>query len=318
MNTNSNLYKELNENELKNIINHNFNIGLKSYNLLKGGLFNTTYLITLEDNKKYVLRLGPINRHLLMPFEQNLMNAEKYFYELCKKEGIPVSNVIACDTTKSVLDRDYMLVEYIESIAMSEASLTKEEKDFLYEKVGEYAYKIQNIKGEKFGRLADIVKGEGFYSWVDYLKNDIEKITDLHLKHNILTLEQVDKIRNLPEKYSYILDKITTPRLTHCDLWEGNILLNKNNLTEIVAIIDGDRAIFADEEYEFGCPYMVNEHFIKGYGKDLSNNENNIIKRKIYFVIYNLLDCYVWFVQYNNKQIGNEIKEKILKFLEEL
>ena len=52
MNTNSNLYKELNENELKNIINHNFNIGLKSYNLLKGGLFNTTYLITLENNKK--------------------------------------------------------------------------------------------------------------------------------------------------------------------------------------------------------------------------------------------------------------------------
>lgn len=318
MNKISNIYKELTEEEIKKIILENFNDKLLNYNLLKGGLFNTTYFLQFENNKKYVLRVGPINRHLLMPFEHNLMNGEKYFYELCKKENIPVSNVVVCDTSKKIIDRDYMIVEYIESIVMSEATLTKKQKNFLYEKVGQYAYKIQNIKGNKFGRLADLVNRNGFDTWVEYLKNDIEKITNLHIQHNILTIEQVNNIKSLIIKYENILNEVKIPILTHCDLWEGNILLDKNNLDNIVAIIDGDRAIFADAEYEFGSPYMVNEYFIKGYGKNLDMSDNGIIKRNIYWIAYNLLDCYVWFIQYNNIKNGQDTKEKILNLVKTL
>lgn len=315
----SKLYKELTKEQLLKIIENNFNESIFKYNLLKGGLFNTTYLITLKDEKKLVLRVGPVNTHLLMPFEHNLMQAEKYFYDLCKQENIPVSNVIVCDTTKKLIDRDYMIIEYIDSIVMSEAKLSKEEKDRLYEQVGNYAYKIQNIKGKKFGRLANLVINKEFLKWSEYLKDDIEQITNLHLKHNIFTIEEVESIRNVIIKYTHILDEIKIPSLTHCDLWEGNILLSKkDNNYEIAAIIDGDRAIFADSEYEFGCPYMTNEFFIKGYTKELSMDNNSIIRRKIYWICYNLLDCYVLFVQHNNNEEGEKLKDKILKLVSEL
>ena len=120
-------------------------------------------------------------------------------------------------------------------------------------------------------------------------------------------------------KYTHILDEIKIPSLTHCDLWEGNILLSKkDNNYEIAAIIDGDRAIFADSEYEFGCPYMTNGFFIKGYTKELSMDNNSIIRRKIYWICYNLLDCYVLFVQHNNNEEGEKLKDKILKLVSEL
>lgn len=316
MNNKSELYKELTREDLVKIIEFNFNETNFDYSLLKGGLFNTTYLITLISGQKLVLRVGPINRHLLIPFENNLMQAEKYFYNLCKQENLPVSNVIVCDTRKKVIDRDYMIVDYIDSIVMSEANLSKEEKDILYEQVGNYAYKIQNIKGEKFGRLADLVVGKGFSKWSDYIKNDIEQITNLHLKYNIFTAEEIEIIMNTIIKYIDILDEIKTPSLTHCDLWEGNILLSrKNNKYKIAAIIDGDRAIFADAEYEFGCPYMTNEFFIKGYGKEIGKDINSIIRRKIYWIAYNLVDCYVWIVEYKNKESGEETKRKILEVL---
>lgn len=316
MNNKSELYKELTREDLVKIIEFNFNETNFDYSLLKGGLFNTTYLITLTSGQKLVLRVGPINRHLLIPFENNLMQAEKYFYNLCKQENLPVSNVIVCDTRKKVIDRDYMIVDYIDSIVISEANLSKEEKDILYEQVGNYAYKIQNIKGEKFGRLADLVVGKGFSKWSDYIKNDIEQIINLHLKYNIFTAEEVEIIMNTIIKYIDILDEIKTPSLTHCDLWEGNILLSrKNNKYEIAAIIDGDRAIFDDAEYEFGCPYMTNEFFIKGYGKEIGKDINSIIRRKIYWIAYNLVDCYVWIIEYKNKESGEETKRRILEVL---
>ena len=120
MNT-SNLYKELSYCELKPIIKKHFNQDEFEFSLLKGGMFNTTYLIFLiSTGVKYVLRLGPINRQLLLPYELNLMNGEKYFYELCAKEHIPFSKIIVCETDKLLIDRDYMIVEYIDSSSLSE------------------------------------------------------------------------------------------------------------------------------------------------------------------------------------------------------
>ncbi|MFA7672654.1 MAG: hypothetical protein WCY62_02205, partial [Clostridia bacterium] len=63
----SNLFQELSSNELHHIIGTYFGTGRQfDYKLLDGGLFNTTYLITFStDGYKLVLRVGPVNRHLL-------------------------------------------------------------------------------------------------------------------------------------------------------------------------------------------------------------------------------------------------------------
>lgn len=97
--------------------------------LLDGGMFNTTYLVAYgEDHKKAVLRLGPVNRHRIMGFEQNLMAAEAYVYSVCQCIGIPCSHVLTCDTTRRIADRDFMIVEYIPSIPMVNAGLTPEKR----------------------------------------------------------------------------------------------------------------------------------------------------------------------------------------------
>ena len=91
-----------------------------SFRLLSGGLFNTTYLIETEKNGTAVLRLGPVNRHLLLPYEHFLMESAVEVYRLCALYGIPASEVLAADTSKQVIDRDVMFVRYIPSVPLSE------------------------------------------------------------------------------------------------------------------------------------------------------------------------------------------------------
>lgn len=72
----SSLYRECSQEELAVLVAEALGTEMRSARLLTGGMFNTTYLVETEGYGKVVLRLGPVNRHLLMPFEHRLMEAE--------------------------------------------------------------------------------------------------------------------------------------------------------------------------------------------------------------------------------------------------
>ena len=94
MNEQSKLYRELTEPELHSVIASAFpGEAPKTYHLLSGGLFNTTYRVVTEEHD-VVLRIGPVHRELLLPYEHSLMAAEALANRLCLENGIPVSTAI--------------------------------------------------------------------------------------------------------------------------------------------------------------------------------------------------------------------------------
>ena len=113
---NSSLYLELSKEELRKLISETLNTDINSAKLLTGGLFNTTYYIDTMKYGSVVLRVGPVNRHLLLPFEHSLMQAEQLVYKLCREAQVPVSEILFMDTSKRIIDCDYMIVRYIPSV----------------------------------------------------------------------------------------------------------------------------------------------------------------------------------------------------------
>lgn len=146
---------------------------MRSARLLTGGLFNTTYLVDTADQGRTVLRVGPVNRHLLMPFEHRLMEAETQVYALCEQAGIPVSQVLALDTSKSLIDRDYMLVRYIPSKPMNEVTLQSADKARICEDVGRYTARMHAIHAPRFGRITDVAQGGGFARWSECMLDEL-------------------------------------------------------------------------------------------------------------------------------------------------
>lgn len=327
MNKQSNLYEEITLEQIQLLFEKTMQITTPiEASLLSGGLFNTTYhVFSKESGLDVVLRLGPVNRHLLMRFEENLMQAEQYVYKLCKKENIACSEVLVCDTSKKWIDRDFMIVTYIPSIVMCDAKLIHDQKIPLYTEVGRQTKKLHGIKNETFGRVSEILSGLSFSSWSDYLISELEDICGRIIRDNGMKLEEMDRAKQVILKYQEWLDEIITPRLVHTDLWEGNILLDKKRKDQIVAIIDSDRAIFGDPDYDLACPWMINESFLDGYrieDNSFHKEEFHSIKRKtrrkIYNLIYRFLEAYVGLSEYNNNELYENNLSDATKLIEEL
>ncbi|MHB1154098.1 MAG: aminoglycoside phosphotransferase family protein [Eubacteriales bacterium] len=314
-NTTSSLFCELSEDVLRNIIAKKLQQNIMSYELVSGGLFNTTYKINTDQGKHIIMRAGPVNRHLLMYYEHDLMRTETAVYDLMKQLDIPCTNVILCDTSNDLIDRDYMLAEYIDSISLSSATLSDSEKFEIQKSIGSNIYKMHQIHTDGFGRATDVFFKKSHDNWYDYILSEASTLVRDGVKNGAFTEEDYNLITTAVIRHRDLLFSVKENRLCHGDLWDGNILISRNKDSWFLsAVIDVDRAVFGDIDFDLGNPWIISDGFIQGYGitrEELDRPEHKI-KREIYSMIYYILETVAWYTQYNNKQTSANARLTVL------
>lgn len=301
----SSLYLELSKNELTKIVSEALHTEVYSAQRLTGGLFNTTYLVETVKYGPVVLRTGPVNRHLLMPFEHRLMEAEEYVYDLCEKHGIPASQILAVDTSKRLIDRDFMFVRYIPSKPMSEIVLEPQDKVRICRDIGVATAKLHGIKASRFGRIAEVKDGGGFTLWSEALLHELHEWERVGVTTALFEETEHIQIRQLFQKSVPYLDEVKEPRLVHTDLWPGNILICIDTFKpQFAAIIDADRAIWGDPDFEFSSIRWTytEESFWEGYGRKLSQTLADHVRRGVYTLLNRLWNTYVYSCEYNQPE----------------
>ena len=323
-NRNSRLFRELTRDELAVVVRRHFGTTDFTARLMDGGLFNTTYLLSLSDGRRYVLRVGPVNRQLLLPFEARLFESETAVYRLCHERRIPVPCV-----TESVLPNDhadensldcrgYMITEYIDSLPMTSELISPDEKPALRRELGEITARFNSIEGTRFGRVCDVVgtADGGYTSWSGWLESEFKSVCDAIRPYKVFSENELDSFISLPEKYRQLLDEVTTPRLIHADLWEGNVLITPDK-KHIAAIIDADRALFGDVGFELAGGWNDSPEFYSGWGEPPSGPDYDT-RRLIYLALYRLTDTYVYFAEYADPDSGSRTRGKVLAAVERL
>lgn len=296
---------------------------LVSATLLSGGLFNTTYRLETE-NRRVIARLGPVNRHLLLPYEHGLMEAEGDILNLLRSRGIPTSEILVLDCSRSFLDRDVMMVDCLDAVCVSTVEVDKETENRLCRETGSYVAAIHAVtaddlpvkRDKPFGRYANVIRGQGGATWKEAILSEVKQWRSIAEPAEAFSTEECDIIEDCFRANSAVLDSITVPNLIHGDLWYGNILVDGEN--RLTAIIDGDRALFGDPEFELATGWMISESFLEGYGKGLDSAPDALLRRRLYKLLLSIEDCYIYFCEYGNPTAGEELKKWILKEVENL
>lgn len=323
MNDKSVLFRVEPEEKLREAARQYLGEELVSARILSGGLFNTTYRLETE-RRNAILRLGPVNRHLLLPYERGLMTAEGDILNLLKGKGIPTSDILALDCSHSLFDRDVMVVDCLDAVCLSTVEVDEDTQRRLCRETGAYTAAIHSVAAGDltvtsercFGRYANVIQGAGGATWKEAILLEVAQWRGMAEPAKIFSTDQLDAIEKCFYRHSDVLDAITMPSLIHGDLWYGNILVDQNH--DLAAIIDADRALFGDPEFELATGWMISDSFLEGYGKQPDPSSDAVLRRRLYKLLLNLEDCYILFCEYGNGEAGEELKQRILEEIQQL
>jgi len=277
----------LSSERLKSIVGKHLNAGMKDYREMSDGWANNAYVVTLDDDKRVVIKVAPSEGVKLMRCEENTMDAEVRALRLVAGlQDVPVPGVLAYDPSCSFIPAPYFIMEYVSGTPYNKAKdgCTEEERFSIERQMGAFNRRINEIKGDAFGYFAEGKRRcatwrEAFLMLArDLLEDGKAKDVDLPVGY--------DELERLILAKADVLDDVKEPSLVAWDLWDGNVFVDQGNIT---AIIDFERSLWADPLMEHYFSHFNNTPgFIEGYGQ-AALTESEQTRRGLYDLYFDLV-----------------------------
>jgi aminoglycoside phosphotransferase (APT) family kinase protein len=269
------------------IFEHHFGIEKIKIIPICEGYFSNSYKVHC-DNKDFYLRIAPPDDYLCLFYEKRMTLQEPELHKLIlENTNIPVPEIIVHDSGRKLLDKDYVIMEFLPGKTLSERNneLNTEQFNRCLFQWGRHIRELHNIKKNLHGYIGAHKPMEPRENWPDAFGIMWEKIISDCLDTGCYTKDEASFAVKLYEKHmdSFLPKKDIKGSLMHMDLWVTNVLIDsKGNIT---GIIDFDRACWGDPEIEFSvlnyCG-LAKDPFYKGYGSYPTKSYDSEIRFHFY------------------------------------
>ncbi len=286
---------------------------------LEGGMFNTSYSIrTRNPSHHVVLRVAPRSEYPIRRYERTMILTEPYIYKLIKQLGIPTVNVLAVDGSRSVIDRDYLIMEYIDAVQLRHPSVPVEVQPYIMREVGRYTALMHEVTAEKFGWIMPDNSIRGSESWAEVFGELLAEMCVNCCETGVINQADADAALSFYWKNRSVFDECRRPSFVHNDIWDTNILVSeKDGRWKIEAIIDAERALYADPEFEYAIRDESNKDLMLGYSRHLDPSPNAVLRRKFYHLELHMLYAWYHLVMYPSPDFQAHAARVVMEILNE-
>jgi len=238
------------------------------FQLIPTGRFNTSFYVSGAPGE-FVLRIAPPDDAGFLFYERGMMAQEPEVHQLVREEtSVPVPEILAFDTSRSVLPRNFILMRRLPGLALSEAGPGRGTLGDVYRQVGRHLAQIHGIVRDRYGYLGAHRPMEPQSSWPAAFEVMWENLVEDIRRCGGYSAEEARLVRLALHSNLAAFDYPGPARLLHMDVWAQNILVDAAG--RVTGLIDLDRALWGDPEVEFAvldyCGVSVPE-FWAGYGR---------------------------------------------------
>lgn len=245
---------------------------------LTAGECNALYRITFADGLCAVLKVSSGGRGITRN-ERWLMRSEVAAMRMLYGR-IPVPRLLFYDDSRTLINGSYFFMEFIEGDTM----LSLRESDVyprLDRELGQMFRSVTEITSDRFGILGSDIRFDSIFELVRFMiGNNLDDIRDMSSDAGVDGVTVFDCL--MRDRHAFC--EVTHASLIHYDLWANNVMIKDG---KIAAIIDWERAIFAEDIMEDKFRGKGNDAFREGYGRAVTT-ENESIRRRWYTVLIKL------------------------------
>ncbi len=235
------------------------------------GYNNVAYDVIVND-KNYVIKLIK-----LKGFEKYVLK-QKYILSLINKKfkGFPIPKIIKSDYGGKIISKPYIIAEKIEGESLQKLYKNIQNKEELYEELGELYGKIHSFRFKNYGELDSSLKLVKEYGdWYIHKCKEVKKIFKKIEEQKLLSEKSLEKHRVFFKNNKFLLKKEIGSRLCHGDAADSNIIVKRiGKKYKVNGIIDFEFARASGVTHDlfsglrsFEKKYKYRESIVKGYTK---------------------------------------------------
>ena len=274
--TKSNLTHE----QINRIARQAFDENCVSFTELGDGWFNTAYDIELDSGRSAILKIAPPPHIKVMRYEEDIMAVEVDAMQQVKaRTSVPVPDIYTYNTSYDILGQEYYMMEKLKGVPYNyiQNTLPEEQRERIETCLGRYNRQINEILGDRFGLYASA--HPRFDTWYEAFYHMVNMMLEDGAEFDVDITRPYDELLALIASLKGVLDGVAQPRLTHWDLWAGNVFVDGGRIT---GIIDFERALWGDPMMEVFFYLDDSLYFINGYGEDALQDPGTRIRRRLY------------------------------------
>ena len=253
---------------------------------IPSGKFNDSYYV-LAGGTEYVLRIAPSRKAVFCFYEREMMRQEPYIHQLLlERTSVPVARIYAFDDSHRIIPRDFLIMERLPGLAMSE--LTHIDEPAILYQVGQALAQTHAQKGRRYGYVGAHHPMEPQHSWADAFHIMWHKLVDDVVSVGYYDDEERTLMLSTLDKYMRLFDRPVEAALLHMDVWVQNILVEGGN--RLTGLLDWDRALWGDPEIEFAvldyCG-ISKQPFWEGYAGNRDESGEARV-RNFFYLLYEM------------------------------
>lgn len=286
--------------QLSKMVLQTLSVNLLEAEELTEGYCNAAYKLRLADGRAAIIKIAPSSEDNLLQYEKGMMQSEVAAMRLAQTNTeIPVAQVYVANDQCTLCDSPFFIMECLsgESLAKIKSHLDSIVLQKLYFDLGRILKSLHQIHGKHYGLLSGLFcTSDWFSSFFQMMEALLQNAQTQKIS---LGREPACILAYLQTRKAIFME-VNTPCLIHWDTWDGNLLIQNN---DIVGIIDWERALWGDPlmEYNFRS-FTWNTNFLRGYGIEHFSEQQK--ERILWYDIYLNLILYIeaFYRKYPNRQ----------------
>jgi aminoglycoside phosphotransferase (APT) family kinase protein len=252
---------------------------------IRTGKHNASYFVRGAGDE-LVLRISPPDDAGFLFYERRMMAQEPALHALLRSEtAVPVAEVVAYDDSRTLLDRDYLLLERLPGRPLAEMALTQRLLGGVLEQVGGHLAELHALVADRYGYLGAHRPMQPQTTWAEAFVLMWNKLLDDVVACGGYTVDEAGVFRRLLDVYRPHFERPVPASLLHMDVWSQNILVDEAG--RVTGLVDLDRALWGDPEIEYAvldyCG-ISEPAFWRGYGRPRDTSFPAQIRARFYLL----------------------------------
>jgi aminoglycoside phosphotransferase (APT) family kinase protein len=253
------------------------------------GKFSEVFLAR-GRGEQFVLRVAPPDSVRQLFYERRMMRQEPALHRrLRAASDVPVPPIVHHDFSRSLIDRDWLIMPRLPGRPLGEAQLSPTARDHALRQWGRHVAAVHELTDpqQRFGYLGEHDCMTPQSNWPEAFREmyrlELADIVDA----GAYDQATADDALALLDEHLDVFAACDTPRLCHGDLWVTNLLVEPDGA--VTGVIDWDRACWGDLEWDLAIAEycgVTRPTFWEGYGRRVETHAGPAGIRRLFYLLY--------------------------------